>query len=217
VIIVIQCAATKRPNAGHLVTTIGKPVNFVADPESAPVNPACVYARPDDLSDGGVSWRRALLAYNEAPRENPLGLYPAYLLYQNRVYERLIDKYRAGNVYILSAGWGLIRADFLTPHYDITFSPSADYYKRRKRMDQYQHFNMLMNDTDQVIVFFGGKDYLSLFDKLTGAIRSQKIVFFNSSSPPRLNRCTLRRFETATRTNWHYECANAVIDGMIRI
>jgi hypothetical protein len=105
----------------------------------------------------------------------------------------------------------------LTPHYDITFSPSADYYKRRKKMDQYQDFNMLMSDTDQVIVFFGGKDYLSLFGKLTGAIRSTKIVFFNSSSAPQLNGCTLRRFETTTRTNWHYECANAVIEGMVRI
>jgi hypothetical protein len=216
-IAVIQCAATKRPDAGHLVTAAGKPVYFVADPEAAPVAPTCVYARPDDLSDSGASWRSVLLAYNKAPNENPLGLYSAYELYQNKVYERLADNYKVENVYILSAGWGLIRADFLTPNYDITFSPIADLYKKRRKTDQYNDFNMLTSDTDQVILFFGGKDYLPLFGRLTDTIRSTKIVFYNSSSAPRLNGCTLRRFETATRTNWHYECANALLDGMIRI
>jgi len=54
-------------------------------------------------------------------------------------------------------------------------------------------------------VFFGGKDYLPLFCSLTDTLRSKKIVFFNSASVPRFSGCTLKRFETTTRTNWHYE------------
>ena len=27
----------------------------------------------------------------------------------------------------------------------------------------------------------------------------------------------LKRFETTTRTNWHYECANALIDGSLKV
>ena len=44
---------------------------------------AVVYARPDDLSANGMSWRDVLLKYNEENRNNPLGLLPAYQLYEN--------------------------------------------------------------------------------------------------------------------------------------
>jgi hypothetical protein len=216
-ITVIQCAASKRPDAGHLVAASGKLVDFVAHPQIAPRDPDRVYARADDIREDGTSWRQLLLKYNENPGDNPLRLYPAYQLYENKTYGRLVDRFELKNVYILSAGWGLIPADFLTPFYDITFSPSACAYKRRRKTDQYQDFRMLPDDTKNDIVFFGGKDYLPLFCSLTETIRSRKIVFFNSASVPRCNGYTFRRFETTTRTNWHYECANAFVDGTIRI
>jgi hypothetical protein len=56
-IVVIQCAATKRPGAGCVRSAAGRPVIFVADPASAPADGAHLYARPDDMSDTGVSWR----------------------------------------------------------------------------------------------------------------------------------------------------------------
>jgi hypothetical protein len=59
--------------------------------------------------------------YNNNPGGNPLGLVPAYRLYDNAVYQRLVDRLGIANVYILSAGWILLRADFLTPvlgHHD---------------------------------------------------------------------------------------------------
>jgi hypothetical protein len=118
-------------------------------------------------------------------------------------------------VYILSAGWGLIAADFLTPYYDITFSQSAEGYKRRRKPDRYDDFRMLPNDVAEEIVFFGGKDYLPLFCSLTSAIRSKKTVFYNSARRPEVTGCALKRFETTTQTNWHYECANAFLDGVV--
>jgi hypothetical protein len=214
-IAVIQCAASKRPDAGHLVGASGKLVDFVAQPQIAPRDPDRVYARPDDLCEDGTSWRQLLLKYNHDPDGNPLRLCQAYQLYENKSYGRLVDRFGWRNVYILSAGWGLIRADFLTPFYDVTFSQSADAYKRRRKTDRYDDFRMLPDDTQDDIVFFGGKDYLPLFCSLTDTIRSRKTVFFNSSSVPRLDGCTLKRFETTTRTNWHYECANAFLDGTI--
>jgi hypothetical protein len=81
-----------------------------------------------------------LLRYNRKPAGNPLGLYSAWQLYENKAYARLVDQLGIDRVYILSAGWGLIRADFLTPCYDITFSQSADSYKRRRKADRYQDF-----------------------------------------------------------------------------
>jgi hypothetical protein len=216
-IIVIQCAASKRLGAGHLVSASGKPVVFVAQPLLAPADPAHEYARPDDLFRTGLSWRRVLLSYNETEKtNNPLGLYPAYRLYDNLTYERLVERFGVRNVYILSAGWGLIAADFLTPCYDITFTGKAEPYKRRRATDLYHDFRMLPNDETDEVVFFGGKDYLQLFSSLTESVRARRTVFYNSARAPQLSGCALRRFETNTRTNWHYECANAFLAGAIK-
>jgi hypothetical protein len=119
------------------------------------------------------------------------------------------------NVYVLSAGWGLIRSDFLTPYYDITFSQSADPYKRRRRGERYNDFRMLPDSTEGRIIFIGGKDYLPLFCGLTVQVKGERIAFFNSANTPHVNNCAFKRFETTTRTNWHYECAKALIDGKI--
>jgi hypothetical protein len=216
-IVVIQCAASKRPDAGHLRLAGGKPVIFVADPKTAPADPAYQYARPDDPSDTGSSWRQMLLKYNEMSGENPLDLSPAWQLYENRAYARLVGRFGFKNVYILSAGWGLIRADFLTPYYDITFSQAADGYKRRRKAERYQDFRMPPDQTDEDIVFFGSKDYIPLFYSLTSESRGKKTVFYNSAHVPQKNGYTLMRFETSTRTNWHYECANAYMDGSLGV
>ena len=215
-IAVIQCAASKQPDAGYLRTANGLRVEFVANPQSAPLNGSCVYARPDDLSDNGTSWRRVLLTYNQKPGSNPLGLYRAYELYQNDAYSRLVQRLGLRNVFILSAGWGLIRADFLTPQYDITFRKSSNVpkFKRREKWEKYDDFRMLPDEGDEIL-FFGGKDYLPFFCSLTDAAQGERIAFFNSASVPRVAGCTLRRFETSTRTNWQYECVNAFLDGTL--
>jgi hypothetical protein len=216
-IVVVQCAARKKPDAGQMMTAAGKPVLFVATPEEAPAAPGNVFARPDDPSDSGVPWRQALLRYNETPEDNPFGLSAAYRLYENGIYERLVDRFGIPNVYILSAGWGLIGANFLTPQYDITFSPSAEGYKRRRKAHRYDDFRMLPQDGRDDIVFFGGKDYLPLFCSLTGGVQGRRTVFYNSGHLPTAPGCRLERFETTTRTNWHYECAGAFLAGTIQI
>ena len=214
---VIQCAATKQTKAGRFRTATGKPVLFVADPSKAPTSADCLYARPDDLSDDGTSWRECVLRYNNAPDPNPLGLLPAFMLYENDIYRRLVEKFGLKNTYILSAGWGLITAAFLTPDYDITFSPSADAYKRRKHNDTYRDFCMLPADVEEPVLFFGGRDYAPFFAEVTKSINTRKTVFYNSVEPPAVPGCVLQRFETTTRTNWQYECAKAFVEGKITL
>jgi len=216
-IVVIQCAASKRPDAGFLRRGDGRPVAFVADPALAPASERCVYARPDDPADDGVTWRKALVRYNQDPGGNPLGLLPAFQLYEHPVYRQLADRFGIGNTYILSAGWGLLAAGFLTPYYDITFSPAArkQPHKRRKPADSYEDLSMLPPGLSEPVVFFGGKDYVPLFCSLTSAVRAPKLLFYNSAQPPQAPGCLLERFETSTRTNWHYECASAFTDGRI--
>jgi hypothetical protein len=213
VIVVIQCAASKRKNAGFLKTKDGMPVSFVAHPELAPPAVSCVYARPDDASDAGGTWRDQLLAYNASPGNNPLGLLPAFELYENDIYRALVKQLGVRNTYILSAGWGLIDAAFLTPAYDITFSAQADNFVRRRKQDAFRDFSLLPANTREQVVCFGSKEYVPLFATLTNAIFGERIVLYNSVTPPSAPGCKLVRFETRTRTNWQYECAAAFLRG----
>ncbi|MDE0147755.1 MAG: hypothetical protein OXM58_05240 [Rhodospirillaceae bacterium] len=216
-IVVIQCAASKKPGAGHLRRRDGRRVLFVADPDGAPEVSGCFYARPDDMADTGHSWRHQLRRYNDTTGDNSLGLLPAWQLYRNPTYEVLAECYGLDRLYILSAGWGLLAAEFLTPNYDITFSAQADRYKRRRKGDRYDDISMLPEDTDEPVVLLVSKDYVRLACDLTERIRSQKYLFFNSATIPDAPGCNLKRYKTTTRTNWQYECAYALIEGRVGV
>ncbi len=215
-IVVIQCAAGKRHNAGHLRTRDGRDVMFVARPDSAPAHRARIYARPDEPSDRGKPWRAVLQEYNAAPDGNPLGLLPAWQLYRNPTYGRLGKRFGPDRLYILSAGWGLIRADYLTPNYDITFSKArnVELFKRRGHRDRYEDFCLPSGITESIL-FFGGRDYIPLFCALTANAEGERTVFFaeREGKPSKVAApgCTLRRFGDPF-TNWHYQCANDFLD-----
>ncbi len=216
--IVIQCAARKEPKAGYFRTPEGKPIKFVAHPLHAPYHESYVLARPDDLAEAeSNTWRNLVANYNKSAAENPYGLFPAYRLYLNLAYGALVEKFGEKSVYILSAGWGLIRSDFLTPQYDITFSASAEPFKRRRQRDPYADFCHLTDDGEEKVLFFGGKDYLPLFCRLTAALSAERVVFFNSLMPPSAPGCRLVRYETTIRTNWHYACVNDLVAGNIAL
>lgn len=191
----------------------GRPVLFVAHPELAPPRANCTYVRPDDESDAEGTWRDQLLAYNASPGDNPLGLLPAFELYENDIYRALAKQLGVEKTYILSAGWGLIGAAFLTPAYDITFSAQADKFVRRRKRDTFCDLALLPASTTDQVVFFGSKEYVPLFAALTGGVKGERIVFYNSATAPAAPRCKVVRFETRTRTNWQYECAAAFLRG----
>lgn len=218
-IVVIQCAGGKRVDAGCLTTNDGRKVLFVADPAAAPPSQDFIYARPDDLADGSTTWREKLLQYNRAPGGNPLGLLPAAKLYENPVYDRIVDRFGGDRTYILSAGWGLIGASFLTPDYDITFSAlkPPNRYKRRKNGDAYRDFCMLPDNTDDTVILFASDKYVRLFSALTRDVKGTRIVFYSTGSPPQAAGCTLAKFSGTRSTNWQYDCANAFLDGIIGI
>ena len=217
-IVVIQCAGRKRPTAGHLKSSDGRNVIFVAKPDEAPKDAPYVYAHPDGTDASGESWREKLLQYNREPTDNPLGLLPAWQLYKPRgyqAYEQLHGICGSENLFILSAGWGLIRADFLTPYYDITFSnaQNVDKYKRRGKRVTYDDLTMLPDDATNPVVFFGGKDYVNLFCELTRQAQGTRHVFYNAANPPSAPGCRLHKFDTRTKTNWHYEAAREFAEG----
>ena len=223
-IVVISCAGSKSERAGRLKTRDGTPIEFVAQPDIAPRRPGVAYERPDGDSGCGVTWRRWLVEYNQkhvGRANNPDGLLPAWQLYKPPIYGQLVNKYGQENIFILSAGWGLIRSDFLTPAYDITFSNQADEYKKRMyEKDKFSDYNALRQPEVEIkgpIVFLGGKSYVDLFCKLTEALGCRKVVFYKGYRPSVPPGYEPKAYSTKTNTNWHYLCAQDLIAGKIQI
>jgi hypothetical protein len=122
------------------------------------------------------------------------------------------------NVLILSAAWGLVRADYLLPYYDITFAHTkpGEGYKRRMQWDKYDDFSHLSNEEHGPIVYFGGNNYLSLLRKVTGHIHCDKVIFFASANRPSDPQWRTVRFDR-NFCNWHYACARDFIAGRLSI
>ncbi len=221
VLVVIVCAASKRDDAGAMRQANGKTVVFVAHPELMPDDARdadCMYARPDDISDSGVSWRQRLSEYNREYRRigrNPYGLLPAFELYSHPIYRELVNACGPEHVFILSGGWGLIPAGYLTPHYDITFSTQAEKWKRRRKSDPFDDDCHIPEGFRGTIQLFGGKEYVKPFAELTQSIDCLKVVCYNSIAPPAAPGCELRKYQTSQRTNWYYQCARQFINGEI--
>jgi hypothetical protein len=185
--LIIQCAGRKQPDAGSLRMRTGQRVKFVAHPEEAPSSTDWFYAHPDGLSDiPGQTWRQQLAAYNANPLDNSLGLLEAYRLYRNPAYQELVAAFGLTKVFILSAAWGLVRADYLLPYYDLTFAHTkpGEGYKRRMQWDTYNDFSQLPNGENGPIVYFGGNNYLPVLKKVTSHIHCEKVIFFASANPP---------------------------------
>jgi len=219
--VVIACGARKKPKladkSGHMATKKGRPIMFVADPKKAAGKSPVLYKCPDDDAGNGRSWREKLLEYNREyrcdPSYNPFALHPAWKLYDppkpnQNIYQELVCTFGTQNVFILSGGWGLISADFLTPNYDITLSHSAAEKKPwalRQRHDHYAD-SVMLKDTGKPVVFLGGKDYyLPFFRHLKDGIKSERIVFYYGNEPHALG-CILYPFSSNTPRNWYYEC-----------
>jgi len=221
--VVIQCAGKKRDEAGRLSDEEGTSVSFVAHPElynyTADAPRQC---RPDDEAGSGVgTWRDVLNRYNERyNREgsNPDHLLAASDLYRDRTYRDLVDALGSDSVYILSAGWGLVRAGFLLPYYDITFSPKAEPCVRRDwRKEGWRDFNHLTGADirpDEPIHFLGGLDYQPLYYRLTNDLPGRKVIHHKKSkkkSVPHMPGYEYEAYMGRRSTCWYYSVAKEFI------
>jgi hypothetical protein len=214
---VIICSSKKTPNYW---TFEGRQVRFVARPDRCPSLDSVLYCRPDDtIPSGSRTWRQDILAYNEHGT-NPARLPRAADLYTHPIYSDLVRQYGWHDVFILSAGWGLIRADFLLPSYDITFSSQAGGCNRRRKSDSYDDFNHLWEygglDPGETVYYCGSNDYLPLYYRLTRDLPARKVIYHKAQNPPRKEGYVYIQYITSQSTNWHYTCAREFIQGKLQ-
>jgi hypothetical protein len=215
--LVIQCAGSKFENAGRLTTVSGEKVLFAAHPERYNLQGKCY--RPDDIREGtGSTWRAYLESYNRQG-SNPSHLFSAGDLAKAPVYKALMRNFGAANVFILSAGWGLVRSDYLLPYYDITFSNQGKPYSKRRPSDRFEDFNQLSSaaiQPDETIYFFGGQSYLPLYLKLTRNIAARKVIYHSHDAALQIQGYICIPSPYPGSQNWHYKCAQGFIDGMVQ-
>jgi len=206
-VVIIQCAGRKKRNPLW-------GINFVAHPQD-----------PDEHHPDGtmssitdVSWRKYIEEYNNGLyKEHNQKLCKAGDLYLPKYYKAAINKLGWDRVYILSAGWGLIRSDYFIPSYDITFSSSAPRKNKRTIKTPFADWNQLKDC--KRFFFFGGINYLLFLYKLTQNLDCEKIVYYAAD---KVVNDAIWQFEGYTYvkykksfTNWHYQALSDWLDGTI--
>ena len=212
--IVIQCAGRKN-DWSYFRADDGTRLEFVARPGNAPQTRGIRYAHPDDASDNGLTWRQRVSDFNRSKGTSPSSLEPAYRLYRARQYEQLVDEFGASQIFVLSAGWGLVRSDFLLPHYNITFQKPAnraEWYIWRRRRDRFDDFHQLAASAGDHVIFIGGSNYRYYFETFCADLNGMKTVYYNSDTISPHASCQYKRFETKRKQNWHYSCADELIE-----
>jgi hypothetical protein len=171
-----------------------------------------IFYKPDDRIPGTTkTWRDLVLEQNEPD------LVPAYKLYSHVIYRDLYHVF-GNRFYILSAGWGIIRADFKIPAYDITYSPNAPNYAIRTDDIGWNDINHLQEDSGKFdsnteIILFASSYYAPHFCYMAQSIPYNKIVLKYTSNKSENGRvrqvqnCSWTNYYTTQKTNWYYEAA----------
>jgi hypothetical protein len=142
-------------------------------------------------------------------------------LYSNPVYEEVREfcNQNGHNLYILSAGWGLVSATTRLPAYDVTFSNQAQREKRittAQRLRQ-PYLNELASLKTETHVFLPSK-YLQFFVGMGMGMRNLRVHWgrhlpeatYDMLGVPAEN--VVRVDVNNANTNWHYNAINAFIE-----
>jgi hypothetical protein len=215
--IIISCCDRKN---GEPFSHNGEIIHFVSRVNEALPNNE-LYFHPDNLiPNEHISWRELV-----TQQENRNDLLPAYQLYRPNIYNLLFQNF-GNDLFIFSAGWGIVRADFRLPKYNVTFSNNNHIppYAKRNNDDIFHDFNHLVGiHENESIVLIAGSDYVLPFCQLTENLPNNKIIFYKNqnrlNNNPYLNgnNFQFQFYHTNRRTNWHYEFAQRLINNEIEI
>jgi hypothetical protein len=215
--IIISCC--DRKNGGPLIHN-GEVINFVSHVDQVVPNDE-MYFHPDDLvPNEDITWRELV---RQQGLNNNLQL--AHELYRPSIYNSLFQNY-GNDLFIISAGWGIIRADYRLPKYNVTFSNTniIPNYARRNHGDIFHDCNHLEGiEANERIIVIAGSDYVLPFCQLTEDLPNEKIIIYKNqnllNNNPYLdnNNFQFQNYQTNRRTNWHYEFAERLMKNEIEI
>jgi len=223
--IVIQCAGRKEPNA-PTITLNENAVHFVAQPQDGQVD-----KRPwDQIPGSNKTWIDCVKAYNEASGEMPaeyinlnIGtensrrLWQCGNLYKPPIYGELMSACGLRNVYILSAGWGLVCADKFIPKYDVTFSQLGDISVRIAGRDRLQYPSMSdeISDNGEINLFIS-RAYATYWSNLFGGVAQRTVLHWRLGQElPDGQYGTVIKHDCGNQvTNWQYTAARQFIAGL---
>jgi hypothetical protein len=213
--IIISCCDRKN---GEAFQHNGNIINFISHKNQLP-NGSGLYFHPDDfIPNENTTWRE-LIAQQEIRKD----LLPTYELYRPKIYNSLYQTF-GEDLFIFSAGWGIVNAGYKLPKYNITFSRGNNipFYAVRNYEAGFNDFNQLENiDVNDKIILIAGKDYVFPFCQLTNHLPNAKIIIYKNAeilkNNPYLNHNNFKFFHYVTnrRTNWHYEFADRLINNQI--
>jgi len=186
--VVMACSSGKHDNA-H-ISVNNQTIKF-----KAVSNPEIFEFLPDDPKpNDNCTWRKWV-----EDNQNNADAIPAlaYNLYspRNPFNDAYVNLYNAFNnrFYILSAGWGLLKANFRLPNYDITFSAGGAANQRvfQNINPAFIDFNHLTNNhnegligRNEDVVFMGGRSYIQQFISLTENSLNNKLIYYFGMNPP---------------------------------
>jgi hypothetical protein len=185
--VVIQCAKGKDPAAPSIFLN-ACPLCFVAIPSlggcncRAPwdhITPALSRTFIDCVRDYNGQKPPGLACADVTLGIGAGALTPAADIYKRTIYRDLVATIGWDNVYILSAGWGLIRADDKIPPYNVTFSsdkwtpPSARITPAKRTCDS---IRQKVPGNDEIHLFLTPK-YLKYWIKcFHGQFGSRRVI-----------------------------------------
>jgi len=218
--VVMICAKGKKGNSNIIHENFNHPITFVAQP-----NGVNTFLPDGCIPHLNMTWRD-YVRKNQKPKIIP---FKSYQLYIHGVYQNLFNVF-GDRLFILSAGWGLVKAEFRLPNYDITFSNTTEPEYKRVFQNPNPHFNdfnhlndnhnVVLNSENEDIVFIGGKTYVKQFIALTIGKGRNKIIYHFGNEPLVVlpdNFFYVQYVPNNLNNNrtWHYELAQKYVDGQL--
>jgi hypothetical protein len=222
---ILCCSSEKDGKTESKFYYKGKSYKFVASPRMVSQN-GVTFQKPDDkIPDENRTWRDLVVNGQKDPS---LDLVEAYRLYKPDIFRDLYHEFD-NRFYIFSAGWGIIRANFKIPFYDITYSTDSKVPKYAMRKDNFGWKDIIhLNDDylnedygkfyrDAEVIVFAGSDYVEPFfcdmaqSKLY--IPPKRIMIkYKSQNLIQRQDFVYEYYETDINTNWHYEAAKEFLN-----
>lgn len=139
-----------------------------------------------------------------------------------RVYQDLVEKLGKENVYILSAGWGLVRADARIPTYNVTFNEQAPLYAQvtPENRSKYPAYSNVIAGADEIHLFITP----NYFDYWTRSFmgkdnhRQRYVLHWKDGAnnrPENIQERNIHLHELGKlKTNWQYAAVYQFIKGV---